>query len=191
VRQFILSAPFAWRWNRTVTEFNTVIGQSDYSESIASFGWMEKAVLYNAANGNLTQELEIAENLMVESQPNQPTKISTQLDDDEGNITFRLVPAPDAVYRVEVTSQKAAPMFTSLSDTWAPLPDYMSYIYNQGLQAKTYEYIQDPRYVPAMQLFLQQVVGASNGLSDQQKNIFLTDRLNSQRQTQNVQTGKA
>lgn len=190
VRQFILSAPFAWRWNRQVITFATEIGQSDYTVDAASFGWIEKAVLYNPDNGNATQELEVENNLAVESAPNLPTKISAQLDNDAGQITFRLVPAPDAEYNVEVTAQKAAPTFSSLSDTWAPIPDYLSYIYNQGFLAKSCEYMNDPRYVPAIQLFFQMVTSANEGLSDAAKNIFLSDRLDTQRQTQNVAAGR-
>lgn len=191
VRQFILSAPFAWRWNRTVINFQTVVGQSDYVVSTNNFGWLEKAVIYNPDDGNLTNELEIENNLAVETKPNLPVRISAQSDNDAGQITFRIVPAPDAVYNVELTAQKAAPTFTSLSDTWAPIPDYFSYIINTGFLAKNYEYMNDPRYLTTMQLFLQQVVAANEGLSDVQKNIFLSDRLDTQRQTQNVAAGRA
>lgn len=191
VRQFILSAPFAWRWNRAVVTFTTLVGQSDYLKSVPSLGWIEKAVIYDPANGNSTQELEIENNLAVESNPNQPTKISAQLDDDAGNITFRLVPAPAAVYTVEITYQKAAPLFVNLTDTWAPIPDFMAYVFTQGFFARTFEYINDPRAIPAMQLFLQELTSANTGLSDAQKNIFLADRLNSQRQTQSVASGRA
>lgn len=191
VRQFMLSAPFAWRWNRQTTTFSTVIGTSDYVVSLPSLGWIEKAVLYYPVNGNQTQELEVENNLAIESRPNQPTKISAQFDDGEGNITFRLVPAPDEVYNIEVTSQKAAGTFTDLTDTWSPLPDYMSYVFNTGFAAKCYEYMNDPRFQAVMQLFLQQTVAANEGLTDDQKSIFLSDRLNTQRQTQNVVQGKA
>jgi hypothetical protein len=191
VRQFILGAPFAWRWNRVVTQFTTIIGKTDYTEALPALGWIEKAVGYLPTNGNETFELEVENNLMVETTPNQPTKIAAQLDDDTGNITFRIFPAPDDIYTIEVTYQKAAPTFTALTDTWQPVPDYYSYLYNQGLQAKTYEYLNDPRFQTSMQLFLQSVVGANEGLSDAQKSIFLFDRLNAQRQTQNVQQGKA
>src|ERR1700761_1784840 len=116
VRQFILGAPFAWRWNRVVTTFTTIIGKTDYTEALPALGWIEKAVVYFPTDGNQTYELEVENNLMVETRPNQPTKIAAQLDDDAGNITFRLFPAPDAVYTVEVTYQKAAPTFTALTD---------------------------------------------------------------------------
>lgn len=190
VRQFMLSAPLAWRWNRQVITFSTVIGQSDYTVSAASFGWIEKAVMFNPGDGNKTLELEVENNLAVESEVNQPTRISAQLDDDNGNITFRLVPSPDTAYDVEITAQKAAPVFTALTDSWAPIPDYYSYLYNLGFLARCYEYMNDPRFVTTMQLFLQMVSAANDGLTDAQKNLFLTDRLDTQRQTQNVQKGR-
>lgn len=191
VRQFILGAPFAWRWNRVVASFTTIVGKTDYTESLPALNWIEKAVVYFPTDGNATYELEVENNLMVETRPNQPTKIAAQLDDDAGNITFRLFPAPDQIYNIEVTYQMSAPLFVNLTDTWAPIPDRYSYLYNQGLLGKTLEYLNDPRYQTSMQLFLQSVVSANEGLSDAQKSIFLFDRLNSVRQTQNVQQGKA
>lgn len=190
VRQFFLSPPFAWRWNRDKVTFSTTQGTADYPQTVASFGWIEKAVIFFPENGNESHELEVENNLAVETNPNQPTKISAQVDDDSGNITFRLVPTPDQTYNVEVIFQKSAPTFANITDTWAPVPDYFSYIYTQGYLAKTYEYINDPRFVSAMQLFTQQLVAANNGLSDAQKNIFLTDRMDTQRQSQNVQQGR-
>jgi hypothetical protein len=190
VRQFILSPPFAWRWNRAVTTVTTSIGDPDYVKAIANLGWIEKAVIYEPNDGNATHELEVSNNLAVETQENQPTKISAQLDDDAGNITFRLVPAPDKVYTVEITYQKSSPLFTAPTETWAPLPDYLSYMYNQGFLAKALEYINDSRFAGSMQLFLQQLVAANNGLSDAQKNIFMADQTNTQRQSQNAQAGR-
>lgn len=191
VRQFILSAPFAWRWNRAqVPTITTIVGVSDYAVSVADFGWIEKAVLRDPDNGQQAQELEVADNLVTDPNPNLPTKISVQLDDDAGNITFRLTPAPPVVYSLDIVYQKAAPTFVNLTDTWAPIPDYMSYIYNEGMLFKNSDYLNDPRAVPSGQLFLSQVVSANQGLSDTQKNIFLFDRLNSQRQTQNTAKGQ-
>lgn len=192
VRQFILSPPFAWRWNRAeVPTIKTAIGVSDYQVSLADFGWIEKAVLFFPENGNIAQELEVENNLAPETVPNLPLRISAQLDDDAGNVTFRLSPSPDAAYNLSVITQKAALTFTSLSDTWSPLPDYLSYIYNEGFQFKTYDYMNDPRTQEAYQIFMQSLISANQGLTDDQKSIFLGDRLNKQRQSQNVANGRA
>lgn len=186
VRQFILSAPFAWRWNRTETQITCSPGTTDYKTALPTFGWIEKAVLVDTTSGNQTTELEIELDLAQETVVNLPTKISPQLDDGAGNITFRVFPAPDKPYTINIISQNAAPIFTAATQTWAPIPDYLSYLINTGMEAKTYEYIGDPRFGPTMQLFLQQVIAANGGLSETQVNIFLMDRLNTQRETQKI-----
>ncbi len=192
VRQFILSPPFAWRWNRLeVPTIQTQVGVSDYQVSLANFGWIEKAVIFYPDNGNIAQELEVENNLAPETVPNLPLKISAQLDDDAGNITFRLSPPPDAIYDLTIITQKASPTFAALTDTWSPLPDYFSNIYNEGFLFKTLEYINDPRTQEAYQVFMQSLIAVNMGLTDDQKSIFLGDRLNKQRQTQNVAGGRA
>lgn len=190
VRQFILAPPFAWRWNRAETQITCAVGQTDYSVSLPTFGWLEKAIVTYGDNGNQTTELEIVLNLATETNPNLPARISPQLDDDAGNITFRLSPAPDQAYVITVTYQKAAGTFVTLADTWAPIPDFMSYLYNSGFQAKAYEYLADPRFQTIMQLFLQQLTAANSGLTATQRNIFLSDRLDTTREQLGVQQGR-
>src|SRR2546421_13041800 len=73
VRQFILSPPFAWRWNRSVTTFATVAGTQDYVKALSNFGWLEKASITNAG---VVQELEIKLNLAEDAVQNQPVFIS-------------------------------------------------------------------------------------------------------------------
>ena len=193
--QTILAPPFAWRWNRvgaspTVPTFTTVAGQSDYSVSLPSFGWIEKATAYDLSNGNSAYELQVYLNKSADPLSNQPTSISAQYDDDSGNITFRVFPTPDAVYSVVVEYQKSAPQFSSLTQTWSPLPDYMSYIFNEGYMAKAYDYFSDPRYMGSMQMFLTNLAAASENLNETEKNIWLENRLNSMRQTAAVQSGR-
>lgn len=190
VRQFILSAPFAWRWNRAVATFTCVAGKTDYVEALSDFGWIETAVSVNKADGYSSVQLEVALDLEVENRANLPQKISAQMDDGAGNITFRVLPAPDVPYVVTVTYQKASPVFANLTDTWSPLPDFLSYVYTQGFLAKTYEYLGDSRFQPAMSLFLQLIVSANQGLTDTQRTIFLTDRMNTAREQLAVQNGR-
>lgn len=190
VRQFLLGPPFAWRWNRATVDITCIVGVSDYLTAITDFGWIEKAIIIDPENGNQSFELEVEMNLSEETVPNQPSQVSPQFDDGEGNITFRVSPAPISPYVLRLTYQKAAGVFSLATQTWSPIPDYLSYLYNQGFLAKNLEYINDQRYVTAMQLFLQQAVSANNGLTETQMNIFLTERMNSQRQQQDVSQGK-
>jgi hypothetical protein len=187
VRQFMLSAPFAWRWNRTVTTFPTIVNQQDYSVSVPTFGWIEKATFFDSTEStNPVRELEVRLVLADNKQSGQPMNIAAQLDDGAGNITFRLMPVPNEVLTVSVISQNACPIFTAPTQTWAPIPDYLQYLCSQGMLAKAYEYLGDERYPMAMQMFLRQVIAANGGLDETQVNIFLADRLNTQRETQEV-----
>lgn len=186
VRQFILAPPFAWRWNRAFFSFNTIPGQQDYSVPTTDLGWLEKASVTDiSVSPFVTKELLIDNNLAVSNTVELPVHISAVLDDDEGTILYRLMPVPDKVYTVNIAYQKRASSFNSINDTWAPIPDYWSYLVNQGFLAKSYEFINDERWGPAMQLFVRQVIAANSGLSDAQVNIFLGERVNTTRQLQN------
>ena len=275
VRQFILSPPFAWRWNRGfVAPIQTVVGQSDYTVSIPDFGWLEKAyisfppsgnnsaniitatrsgnvvtlqlsvnpttlgftggqtitvanssdasfdgyqafqissltsntVVYNqigtnsvatggvlinqnaAIPGTLkTLELEVKSPLAVESVLGQPAFISSVADDNNGNITFRIMALPDQVYTLNIIYQRSAPTFSKLSDTWSPIPDYLSYLYTSGFISMAYEYKGDERFAYSRQQFFRQVLAASDGVEDSIKNIFLEPKLIADRQVQNTQ----
>ena len=246
VRQFILSPPFAWRWNRSFTAFIATQGVDTYSLTtwasgqayplgtividpngnqqyvqtagttggaqpvwntmspgttldgsitwqnqgspglgttpIQPLGWLEKAVAIDASN--TAHELGIILNLTKEPQQNQPTSICPLQDTGNGIYTFRMIPAPEQAYTVFLTQQNAAPNFVALTDLWNPVPDYLSYLYNQGLLAKTYEYMNKQEFVSEEQLFLRMVLAANSGLSETQMNIFLTERVITARQGQ-------
>ena len=195
VMQTILAPPFAWRWNRntalpTDPTFSTTIGVSDYKINLPNFGWIEKATCYDPTNGYSAAELLNELVIAGETLPNQPTRIAAVLDDDEGNITFRLFPPPDRPYNIVVEWQGAAQLFSSLDQMWSPIPDYLSYLYNEGFQAKAYEYWNDPRFPSAYQLFMTDLAAASEGLKQTEKNLWLDNKLAVMRQTMAVQQGR-
>jgi hypothetical protein len=188
VRGFILSPPFAWRWNRAVATFTTTASVQDYVKAIPSFGWLESATV---SDGTTTWGMEITLSNPEDKSNSLPRFVAARLDDDAGNITFRIHPAPDAVYTVTLTYQLAAPTFVTLADTWSPIPDYMYNVYSQGFLSKVYEYFDDPRAIPAFQLFLRSLLSASEGLDESQKRIFAADFLNTSRMEQSAaQTGQ-
>lgn len=245
VRNIILSPPFAWRWNRNLTIFNTAVGIQDYINLSSSawqanhaysvgdmifdsnqnleyvvnagtsgpgpqptwsttfgggvndntvtwrmiggarslpiltdIGWLEKVSINDTTN-SLTgvKELEIVNNLATEVTQNQPARLSYYFDSPSA-LFLRFSPVPDKIYGTEVLYQKQCPAFSALADTWAPIPDYMSFLYNQGFLAKSYEYFNDDRFVPTMQLFIRNLISANNGLSETQINIFMADQMN-------------
>jgi hypothetical protein len=187
VKQFILGAPFAWRWNRASVSFPTVAGTQDYTQAVTDLGWVEKASVKDSA-GN---EFEIPVKLILSksSEQGQPQHIAAELDDNAGNITFRLLPVPDVVYTVTVTYQKKATLFTAPTSNWAPIPDELSYLYMKGFLAIALELADDPRAGIETQLYLRQVIAANAGLQESEKNIFLEGRLVNERQQQSELLG--
>ena len=195
VKQEILAPPNTYRWNRTGATptnptFTTVIGQTDYPVSLSNFGFIEKAVAYDPNNAFASYELQNGLIYGADTLPNQPARIAAQYDNDAGQVTFRIFPAPDAVYNIVVEWQASASLFTSTTNTWTPIPDYLSYIYNTGFDAKSYEYMSDPRYSGTMQLFYTQIANVAEGLSATERNIWLADKLASVREMAAAQQGR-
>jgi hypothetical protein len=190
ILQTILGPPFIWRWNRNTNATTvTVAGTQDYTVALSDFGYFEKATVTDPT-GNVT-ELVWKEVLSIETNVSanraRPTFISTQLDDNAGNITFRLMPVPDQVYTLTLIYQKAPVLFTALSGTWAPIPDYMEYIYTRGFLAFAFQLGDDQRFMVEHQRFLAQLISAAEGLSEMQKNIFLGGSLTTNAQMQSAQ----
>lgn len=178
VYQTILSPPFVWRWNRQVITFSTIAGTQDYAEA-CNFGYIENASVQDTATGStgwieMTPKIDLALN----TQQSRPEFIAGQLDDGNGNITFRLMPVPDKVYPASVTLQQKPALLTSLNQTWAPIPDEFSFIYQTGLLSWMYSFADDPRAPAARQQFISHLLGASEGLTATQVNIFLSNFQN-------------
>lgn len=112
----------------------------------------------------------------------QPAAISPQLDDDNGNITFHVSPAPDKPYLVSLRYQRAPVPFAALSDTWAPMPDArMQHVYMAGFKAFCFEMDKDERTGLEMQNFARNLLSMSQGLSEQEKALFYADFLSKMR----------
>jgi len=143
-----------------------------------NFGWME-TVSVGTTNPNggafVWKEIETSLCLGVDSVRSRPHHISAQLYDAQGNITFRLLPAPDNPYPISISMQQKAPLFTSLQNTWSPIPDEYGHIYNWGMLALLYMYADDPRFQVANQKFVGNLLSAVQGLSQTQINIWLNN----------------
>ena len=143
-----------------------------------NFGWMETVSVgttYQNTGAYVWKEIETSLCLGVDSQRSRPHHIAAQLDDGQGNITFRLMPSPDAAYPVSISIQQKPTLITSLNSTWAPIPDEYGHIYNWGMLALLYMYADDPRFQIANQKFIGNLLSAVQGLSQTQINIWLNN----------------
>jgi len=177
VKQAILGPPFSWRWNRTIqASFNLTTGVQDYPKAYGTFGFLEKAWLSWAGGATVKEIAEVVELLAAESVQGRPDQqIAAQLDDNAGNITFRVKPAPDAAatYALTIVQQNKATLFSALSGNWGPIPDEMSYLYQYGFLGLALAFKKDPRSQIYDARFVAHLPGAQSGLSEMQKNIFL------------------
>lgn len=151
----------------------------DYTLPVPSFSHIEHASVRDLVGAQNTPgkwiELTVENNLSLESSQSRPMFISPHAEDGQGNTTFRVSAAPDKPYPITIHVQLAAPGITSINQTWAPLPDFMQYIYDWGFLAFMWQFADDPRAPYAEGKFKAALLGRSEGLTEEQKNIFLNN----------------
>ena len=173
----MLGAPFVWEWNRATTTFTCVVATTDYVQVMTDYGFMETAHLTVPMSATQDQgiiyQMTPQRQLEKTSQPGRPGYISTFLDDQAGNITFRVGgSAPEQAYPVVITYQKAPTKFTNISAV-VPIPDKLMHIFKYGFLALAFLYAQDDRFAAMNQKFIATLLGSQQGLDATQKNIFL------------------
>lgn len=166
----ILGPPCRWPWNRNTLSFPVASG-TDYAQAVSDLGFIEKAWLQDG-NGKIYQ-LQTAVSLSKESALNRPQSVAMQRDDNQGNITFRLDQAPDQGYTVNIDYQKKATLMTSDASPWGVVSDQFSYIFNWGFLAVMSLLVNDSRFPIFENYFISRLLGAQDGMSDQERNIFI------------------
>jgi hypothetical protein len=181
--QTILQPPFRWEWNRTKSPsaITTQQGQIDYQVALSTYGWLEKANVnfQKVESPSFPQNfgLDVYEVLDAEAVQGRPTKIAVLLDDNNGNITFRLAPCPDQVYNIDLVYQNAPIFATSLNTTWAPIPNKFAFLYERFMLAQFQMTYNQQLGLSNLEIFFRQLVAAAEGLSEMEKAIFLEDQL--------------
>lgn len=152
----------------TWTNMGPVIANATGSYSL---NWIETSSVQDSKSKwfELTSKLVLG----LDSATARPQYLAAQSDDGLGNVTFRLMPVPDAAYPVAITLQQKPPLFTKTSQLWTPMPDEYSRIYNWGFLSLMWLFADDPRFQMANAKFVSGLLGASEGLTETQRNIFL------------------
>lgn len=173
VLQRMLGPPLRWRFNRNTFTFVTVAGTTDYVVVINDLGFLENDSIWIVDPSSNITGLGGKISLAKTSAQGRPTLIAPQSDDNQGNITFRLSNAPDAVYTITGPYQKKATLITSDASPWGVVPDEFSYIFNLGFLTFSSLLVNDSRFPIFEKWFIGALLGAQDGLSIQEKNIFL------------------
>jgi hypothetical protein len=171
VLQRMLAAPCRWRFNRNTFTFVTVVGQTDYTVTLADLGFIEDQWIVDSAG--TIYPLNGAISLVPDKSQTRPTQMAPQNDNSAGTIIFRLAQAPDAVYTVNCVYQKKATLLTSVASPWAPVPDEFSFCFNFGFLAFSSLLVNDSRFPIFEKWFASSLLGLQDGMSEQEKNIFL------------------
>jgi hypothetical protein len=155
----------------TVTAATT----QDYTVAAPNFSHIDWAAVQDpSVTPAQWYQMKVEDVLSLNSKTGRPQSINPQGQDSSGNVTFRVMPSPDKAYPVALNIMKAAPQKTSVEDTWAPLPDFMQYIYNWGFLALTWAFSDDSRVGFANQKFTSGLLSRAEGLDEQSRNIFLS-----------------
>jgi hypothetical protein len=176
VKSTIQGPPFRWRWNRSVIQFlcHASVPVQDYSEAISNFGFIESAAVQDP-DTLAWSPLEVKIGLELESAQGRPEFISAQLDDENGNITFRLMPVPDKDYAISITAQEQDPLFSSLNQTWG-IPDEYMQIFTWGFTALMGLFAGNlTLYQLGNAKFVSSLLAAQQGLDQTQVNVFLNN----------------
>jgi hypothetical protein len=191
ILQTMLGPPFVWPWNRAVLTFST--GAQDYVYSnLNNFGFLEGGTVTAVSGGNKAWEISVKQLLNYDSGPARPGYCSPFIDDGNGNITFRLHPAPDQAYNVALPYQRKPPVMMSMASTWSPVPDELGYVYQWGFLAMMSLIGADARFNEYNAKFISSLLGNQGGLTEMERNIFLTNwtRVMSQLQGTQLETSE-
>jgi hypothetical protein len=176
-KQTILGPPFKWNYNRGEFSFPTEPGTQDYYLPLTDFGFLERVTLTDSKG--VVKEIEIVQSLAAESVQKRPGSIAANVMDEEGGVTFRLnaIPPTGETYQIDGFYQRAPVMMSSMANTWGPIPDHHGYIYDWGFLSFVSLLTKDARFPIFGQRFTAHLLGAQEGLTALERNIFLGNFL--------------
>jgi hypothetical protein len=179
-KQTIMGPPFRWPWNRDgfQIELDDTLTSwlQDYEILLPNFGFLEKLWLTDP-NGKVNEITNIAQSLAEESAIKRPSSAAMQTMGSDGYVTLRLNSLPDVAYIIDGVFQRAPAIMTSAASTWYPIPDHLSYIYDWGFLGFVSLLTKDARAPIFLGKFTSHLLGAQDGLTALQRNIFLGNFL--------------
>lgn len=138
-----------------------------------TFNWIETSSVQDAKLGwkEMTSKLVLG----LASEQGRPLFLCGQTDDGLGNVTFRMMPTPGVSYPVVITLQQKPPIFIKTSQLITPIPNEYARIFQWGFLSLMWLFADDPRFNTANSKFIASLLSTAEGLSDTERNIFLTE----------------
>lgn len=187
VKQVILMPPLAWPFNRSQVNFST--STQDYTVSgLTDFGFLEGGSV-QVSTDIKPWALEVKIVMEADASSARPRFVSPLIDDGQGNITFRLMPAidPSKTAAVNLFYQRKAPPMLSMAALWAPIPDDKMYMPQWGFLAMMSLIGYDARFNEYNAKFITSVLASQGGLSATEKALFAANWNRALSSTQSIQ----
>ena len=160
----------------TGTPLLTAGTTQDYTVSVPNFSHIEHASVLDVTKiPNKWIELKVQNDLALDSIQARPTFVGPHVEDGDGNVSFRVMPAPSAAYPVAIHVQLVPPRVTSINQTWAPIPDFMQYVYSWGFLALIWAFSDDARFQMANQKFTSGLLSRAEGISAEERDVWLNN----------------
>jgi hypothetical protein len=176
-KQTMLGPPFKWMWNRGTfhVDLDNTANEwgQDYLIQLPDFQFLEKIWLTSTTDRHTYEIANIVQSLTNETIIKRPSSAAVNLMDSDGNVTIRLNTQPDEAYMIDGYYQRAPVLMSSLANTWAPIPDFLSYVYDWGFLGFVSLLTKDARAPIFLGKFASHLLAAQDGLSATQRNIFL------------------
>lgn len=185
VLQTVFAPPMKWRFNRGTFSFPTVAyapgtpptAQFDYPQELSDFSYLEDQWVVDP-KGNvfpLTGALSLHRPTGTAADPQRPTHVSAQFDDNAGNITFRLKQVPDQIYQIEGEYQRKVLPILSPASQFAPFPDEFMHVVDWMFLTLTSLLINDSRFPRFEQYAISRLLSLQGGLDEVSRSIFIGD----------------
>jgi hypothetical protein len=189
----ILGPPLSWPFNRSIISYATA--NQDYQQvGLFDFAFPEGGTVQPTNTPSAKPwEISVKMILFSDAAPARPQYIAPFIDDGMGNITFRFHPAPDQSYTAVIPYQKKPPTMLSMAYTWYPVPDQNYYLCQWGFLALMSLIGNDARFNEYNAKFISSILGAQGGLTDMERNIFLSNwtRVMAQLQATQLETSQS
>lgn len=151
---------------------NDVLGAA----GITNFGWLTASQMMELNNNSSPvniRHLKAVRNLPTWSKLADPEQVAVMQDLGTGVLLVRMMYAPAAVtWIVNLIYQKAAPIFTSLNQTWG-IPDRYVTMINQAVMYRAMRYIRSPRADSEFKIMEGIIAEAKGADQAEESNVFL------------------
>lgn len=187
---FMNAPPFTWATNRAEDSSlsATVVGTSDYTVTIANFGFLEKLSLKDSG-GKYWDVKRIYNSGALDKNTDQtkrPDAVSVNVITPGTSIGLRFV-SMDDVYQAFVTYQKAPVLFTATTQDWftqCNIPQNQVHIYNNLFLGECFQVNGDLQDAAVYRRRgMAALLATSDGLTEMQKSMIFAQAMFSDLQT--------